>query len=130
MTDSQAAFRIIANGTMTTDDVTRDITPDTTIYIIVGGDEPQWESAAPTPERAAAETIAGIGIRVEPTPFRIYAMSAGDYAEYSDTLDGMRSAAQEGRKVRYDHEEALAIAEDLDWPSTPPCADALSSMGR
>lgn len=93
---------------------TTQINPDTTIYIIFAG-EPQWYAATDTAEEAVAEAIAGIRLNIDPGPFRVSRMLAGDFAEYDDTLEGTRRAEHDAKEIRtYDHEEALELAETID----------------
>ena len=110
---------------------TREITPDTTIYIISSNGTPQWYSATDSPEKAAAETIRSIGISAEPEPFTIHKIDASTLASYPDTLDGLHRATKNADELRtYDHEEALRLAREgeVEKHQAPPCDDALSDL--
>jgi hypothetical protein len=110
---------------------TREVTPDTTIYIIGPGHEPLWCSAADTPEKAVAESIRGIGLHIEVAPFTIHKIDASTLASYPDTSDGVRRATKEANELRtYDHEEALRLAREgeVEKHRAPPCHVALSDL--
>lgn len=106
-----------------------EITPETTIYIIGAGDEPQWYAATDTPEEAVAEAIAGIGLNITPDPFRVSKISASEFASYEDTLKGVRHAERDATELRtYDHEEALQIAEEIEGSKADDRIKALDSQ--
>jgi len=109
----------------------REITPDTTIYIIAGR-EPLWISAADTPEKAVAETIRGIGLSPDlAKPFDVYEAEASALLPYRKGLKWLRNGMEKAEKIRgsssYDHEEAVRLAREgeVEKHHAPPCEEGL-----
>jgi hypothetical protein len=110
---------------------TRKITPDTTIYIIAGRD-PQWISAADSPEKAAAEAIRGIGLSPDMAePFDVYQAKASRLLPYQKGLKWLRDGMEKAEKIRgnlsYDHEKAVRLARkgEVEKHHAPPCEEGL-----
>jgi len=113
---------------------TRTITPDTTIYIIAGH-EPQWISAADSPEKAVAEAIRGIGLSPDlAKPFNVYGLEASKFLPYENALGPLRELMQKatdfGATCDYDHEEAVRLAreEEVEKFEEAPCGNALAEL--
>jgi hypothetical protein len=113
---------------------TRTLGPDTTIYIIVTAD-PQWISAADTPEKAVAEAIRGIGLDPRlAKPYTVYESTRSAFLPYEKKRGSLRKAMWEAIELRadidYDHYEAVRLARERKVPKfeEPPCERTLIEL--